>query len=317
MIRKTIKQISIFKLFFGLCVGLLLPNVLQAKPCKVVFVRHGETKYNFSSWAKSDMGKKTKTHYGEGFSSPEFFKQKGWQSLKSQYKEDQIRSGVEQVEDLTNALMSLQNKGFQFDKIVVSPMLRARQTIAPFLIQSKQQASVWPEIREQGRGVAYTDYESEYYSSSNMPYANELFKYMGMKTQSKSSLSNHFVSDYSRKLGDQYHESKSAAERIKKFCKEKGGNLLLVGHSMQGARLIRELTGQSVRLVNSNASVMEYTPNDKHAFNLKNNRTKNQSSDGQNRSHQYNVKIFNSLVPSVASVVDESTDDLNHHNFPI
>lgn len=51
--------------------------------------------------------------------------------------------GEEQASALADCLLSR-----RFDKIIVSPMERALQTIAPYLDRTHQRAEVWPEIAE-------------------------------------------------------------------------------------------------------------------------------------------------------------------------
>ncbi len=51
--------------------------------------------------------------------------------------------GRQQAVDLSRAL-----EGEPFDKIIVSPLIRALETLAPYLEATGQQAEIWPEIAE-------------------------------------------------------------------------------------------------------------------------------------------------------------------------
>ncbi|MDT8391000.1 MAG: histidine phosphatase family protein [Lentisphaeria bacterium] len=52
-------------------------------------------------------------------------------------------SGRKEAEALADSLTA-----WAFDTIIVSPRLRALQTIAPYLVATGQQAEIWPEIAE-------------------------------------------------------------------------------------------------------------------------------------------------------------------------
>ncbi|MFB6136079.1 MAG: histidine phosphatase family protein [Halobacteriaceae archaeon] len=51
--------------------------------------------------------------------------------------------GREQARDLVDALA-----GFEFDRVVTSPYVRARETVLPYLRETGRVAEVWPELAE-------------------------------------------------------------------------------------------------------------------------------------------------------------------------
>ncbi len=150
--------------------------------------------------------------------------------------------GQAQVVSVTKRL-----KDYRFDAIYVSPSARALKTIAPYLRDAGQTATIWPELYEccHERGAA-----------RRIP-AGPL-KY-GPKVEAPSVIAKYFstapgharfvaVSNYQEGL----RQVAMCADQVRKL---RARSVLLVGHSLQGSRLFRQLLQREPFIEIKNAEI--------------------------------------------------------------
>ena len=222
----------------------------DAFTCQVVFVRHAETKYNLTGRGK---------YYSKGLTSEKWLRESGYQDKKDKLLD--TRPGVDQVHELTEAL-----DGISFDKIIVSPIKRTRLTALDHLLENNLKASVWPEFREccygRPKGSLKRGGPVEKFSNAYLPYINEVRRVSSIE-QAKS------VFVYDREIdkiaftnvegGEGNKLVGLAVDRVKSECAP-GKKILIVGHSMHGARFIRRLTGKAIRVHNTGAYLLTQLP---------------------------------------------------------
>lgn len=148
--------------------------------------------------------------------------------------------GVRQVQRLEQALAAS-----DFDVVVVSPILRARNTIRPFLKSKNMTARIWPELAEcchQKR------------SASDLAKARTIrLKRSGTPIALNKIEKPHF--GFSRKEDrlpydvDGYAEGialvMKLCDRIRSEFSGSGKQILIVGHSLSGSRMLEILTGSA------------------------------------------------------------------------
>jgi len=110
-------------------IGLIFTFAYQANAgLKIYYIRHAQAGHNVTRvWEKKDVPESEWPAY---VGNPEIFTPAG---------ERQLVVATEKL------------KAMQFDFVASSPMWRARNTILPFLKETKRTAEIWPELRE-GRG---------------------------------------------------------------------------------------------------------------------------------------------------------------------
>jgi broad specificity phosphatase PhoE len=187
--------------------GVLVAAAITVRP--FYFVRHGETLANATG------------HYSAA--TVDTFSPKGRQEVRA----------------LTGELLKMP----RFDMILVSPSPRAIQTIAPYLVQTRQRAYVWPLLYECCTG-------------RRPPGAKAAPFGFGSKISIPKGLEPYFVPipgetrfpnapSYNEGLG-QVNATVSEFNRL-----YRGRNVLLVGHSGNGGHFLHELTGKWIQLKNA------------------------------------------------------------------
>jgi broad specificity phosphatase PhoE len=136
----------------------------------------------------------------------------------------------------------------RYDAIFVSPSARALKTVAPYLRDTRQTAAIWPELYEccHERGAA-----------RKIPAGRLRF---GAKVEVPSVISRYFtlVPGRDRYVGvSNYQEGlrqvKLCAAEVRKLGP---GSVLLVGHSLQGSRLFKELLGRESMIEFKNGKIL-------------------------------------------------------------
>ena len=200
---QTLQERYPLKVLSGLAVILCLFS-----PTDLVFVRHGETVAN----ATGHYNSKTLNAFSD--------------------------KGQAEVDALTKRLVGMP----RFQLILVSPSPRAMLTIAPYLKQTRQKATVWPLLYECCTGKRPKD-------------ATPTSFKLGAKIKIPSDLAPYFnvvpgadrlpvASDYRSGLAQ---VDASLAEFKDKFA---GQRVLLVGHSGHGGQFLHALTGKWRRVEN-------------------------------------------------------------------
>lgn len=141
--------------------------------------------------------------------------------------------GKTQIARLTKSLM-----GWKFDRIVVSPSERALRTIAPYLRATRQKAEIWPELYECCDG-----------NSRKVKGPTAMTLRPGARFVVPADLRDLFiVNPGSDRLfnvpsyEDGLMQVRAAAAKVKA---DNSARLLVVGHSLQGGRMIEVLLGSA------------------------------------------------------------------------
>lgn len=172
---------------------------------------------------------------------------------------DQLSSkGLSSLPVLTEELSSL-----QIDEIRVSPMRRAMITVLPYLQAAQRTAVIWPELAEccyqRNRAVP---------PSTNLPRGGNVLVPAGEERWflAESGAHTYEPANYADGLA----QIRLAAERIRTEFGGSGKNVLLVGHSLAGSRLLELLTGRPPQghLAIINAKVSSLQANVDGSFHL-------------------------------------------------
>lgn len=201
-----------------LIIILLIPTIgfsqEKWKPTKIYFVRHAETIANVTD-VYTD-------------------------STESAFTIE----GLKQIKILTRKLQP-----YNFDRIIVSPAWRTQHTIYPFLFSKKQTAEIWPEIIECcWKGKIDTGYSQVPFV---IPYGSKIHVMDTSLFYFKDKTKTRIIAWET----GQYHSGKKLCKQTAKILKQeitgKGLTVLIVGHGLHGRLLIKELTGESIRLKNA------------------------------------------------------------------
>jgi broad specificity phosphatase PhoE len=187
--------------------------VLAFRPAQLVFVRHCETVANATGRYQT--------------STLNAFSQKG----------------LTQAAQLTAQLQRS-----SFDAILVSPSPRALKTVAPYLQRTDQKAEVWPELYEccHQKGAA-----RQKPPSSTLPLGPQIqwpqtFDGLFSLRQDGGRLIE------ARNYADGIRQIQMAYRRLLSEYSGSGKTVLIVGHSIQGGKMISLLTGgRAVQLNNA------------------------------------------------------------------
>lgn len=142
--------------------------------------------------------------------------------------------GRQQAVDLSRAL-----EGEPFDKIIVSPLIRALETLAPYLEATGQQAEIWPEIAEM-RWQATHEPRAETWPSEPMDIPGSLpdrFAFFENRRIKPEATLN-------QKSEDQLSRLYDAKERVEQLYREGCTSVLMLSHGI----FIRELVCALLRL---------------------------------------------------------------------
>jgi len=144
--------------------------------------------------------------------------------------------GEQQVVDLTRRL-----DGHRFDAICVSPMLRAIQTVAPYLKDANMQAEIWPELAE-----------CAFQKNRNLPPSPTLARGLVVRAPASFRSLIRVPAEGNRTFECANYADGLAQIRllVKRLRMEFGGSnktVLLVGHSIAGSRFIELLLGKEPR----------------------------------------------------------------------
>jgi len=176
-------------------------------PAQIVFVRHGETQAN----ATGRYNSRTIDSFSE--------------------------RGKEEVSALT-----VQLEAMRFDAIVISPSPRALRTIAPYLRARHLTAEIWPELYEccdaHSRKVkGYTSWQVSFGAIVSVPKdLAGLFKL--------SPGDDRFI--LAPSYDDGLRQIRMAADHLRREFDGSGKIVLVVGHSLNGGRLIEALEGKKM-----------------------------------------------------------------------
>lgn len=186
-------------------------------PCHLTFVRHGETVAN----ATGKYNSKT----------IDVFSEKGEQGVRS----------------LTAKLL----KGPKFDLILVSPSPRALRTIAPYLRESGQKATVWPLLYECCTGKNTGEKASKFEWGRKIALPEEisgLFRLMPSMDRYPSSPT----------WGAGLAQVEASVGQFRQDFAH--GRVLLVGHSGHGGQFLYRLDGKRRKLENATAVELTVAP---------------------------------------------------------
>ncbi len=205
--NKTRKYTSILIYLLALC---LFSSVPQDSPADdslgmdIYYVRHAQTMANVTR----DYSKENQETFSE--------------------------KGKQQIIDLTNRLST-----YHFDHILVSPTYRTRHTILPYLRKTNRVAELWPELAE-----------CCWQSDHTLPPTKDLDKGPKILIQEKNRpffklrdpASSQFLT--TRTYADGLVQVRKACDLLKARFGQSGKSILLVGHSLAGARTIEVLAGR-------------------------------------------------------------------------
>jgi len=195
---------------------------------KICYIRHAEGGHNVKAkWEEKGVPKSEWPAY---VGDSEMFTPKGEQEV------------LEATEKL---------KGYEFDFIATSPLWRARNTVLPYLRETKQKAEVWPELKE-GTGMTMI-------LSKDLPTVEKRILNRGdtihiHKAERGFLERRHGASHYYRKapsgsseeLRTAYmkHVTEHAISVILERFGESDDTILLVGHNSAGVSLLKLLLGR-------------------------------------------------------------------------
>lgn len=199
---------------------------MAPRPTEIVFVRHAETVAN----ATGRYNTKTLNSFSQ--------------------------LGEKQVSKLTQRL-----KQMHFDAIVVSPSDRALKTLAPYLSQTRQTATIWPELYEVCHQVG---------AARQKPALPQVR--FGSKIDPPSWLAPYYRL---RNGGDRYIDAPTYNDGMRQIAlayklamkdySNSGKTILMVGHGLQGSRMLEMLEGKKpvgkVRVANTEIVRLRELPN--------------------------------------------------------
>jgi broad specificity phosphatase PhoE len=151
--------------------------------------------------------------------------------------------GQQQIVALTKRL-----KDFRFDAIYVSPSARALKTIAPYLRDTRQTAEIWPELYEccHERGEARKQPAGPLRFGPKIEPPEVIAKYFRLAPGRERYVA---VSNYQEGL----RQVRMCADQVRKLNQR---TVLLVGHSLMGARLLSNLLGREANIEIRNAALI-------------------------------------------------------------
>lgn len=163
---------------------------------------------------------------------------------------DQLSSkGQSSLSALTEELRSL-----QIDEVRVSPMHRAMTTVLPYLQAAQRTATIWPELAEccyqRNRDVRPSTHLPRG-GNITVPTGEEQWFLVepGARTYDPAN------------YADGLAQIRLAAERVLAEFGDSGKNVLLVGHSLAGSRLLELLTGRPpqghLEIINAKVSSLQ------------------------------------------------------------
>lgn len=145
-------------------------------------------------------------------------------------------------------------QSYSFDKIIVSPTWRTQNTVYPYLKSTNQKAEIWPELTE-------CCWQSDTSSPTTavfpvIPWGAEISVIDNGFFSFKRPSANREYNWEAKNYKDGINQCRLAADSIKTLFGGKGLNILIVGHSIQGRKMIEILTGKTVHI--NNASIDFY-----------------------------------------------------------
>ena len=195
---------------------------------KIYYIRHAEGGHNVKSeWEKKGI---PKSEWPEYVGNHDMFTPKG----------------LKEVETATEKL-----KKYKFDFIATSPLWRARNTIMPYLKETKQQAEVWPELKE---GTGMTMILSPDLPEVKPPILNEGDSIHVPKKERDYIKRRPGGKRYYKRCRSDKEELRTAymkyvTEHAISLIKERFGNsdksILLAGHNSSGVSLMKLLIGEA------------------------------------------------------------------------
>lgn len=195
---------------------------LTFQPATITFVRHSETVAN----ATGRYNSRTLNAFSE--------------------------KGINQTSSLTRQLTDA-----SFDQVVVSPSPRALKTIAPWLSRSGSQAVIWPELLEccHQKGAERLKPATPEISFGPKIIWPDPFEGLFRHRPGGERLID------SPTYQDGIRQIQLARDRIVKDFSGTGRHILVVGHSIQGGKMIALLTGKQIKLLNAKpVRLVEVTP---------------------------------------------------------
>lgn len=142
-------------------------------------------------------------------------------------------------------------KQYKFDFIATSPLWRTRNTIIPYLRETKQEGEVWPELRE-GPGMTTI-------LSKDIPDVKKTILNKGKKIElpgeerdvlkRRSEARNHYAkyprdSTDNEKVAYMKHVTLYAIKMVEKRFGDSDKSILLAGHNSSGVSLLKLLLGE-------------------------------------------------------------------------
>lgn len=150
--------------------------------------------------------------------------------------------GIAQTSKLTVRL-----GGASFDEVLVSPSPRALKTIAPWLSRNNTQAEVWPELLEcchQKGAARQKPATPSVVFGPKISWPDPLDGLFRYRQGGERLISAPTYQDGLRQI-------RLAYDRLVREYSGTGKHVLVVGHSIQGGKMIALLTGKQIALQNA------------------------------------------------------------------
>lgn len=198
----------LFVLVITWITGLDIGVSQNRRPTQIVFVRHAETVANATG------------HYTD-------------KTVK-----EFTRKGKKQVAELTRNL-----EGLTFDAILVSPIIRCRNTIRPYLESRHLKGYIWPELAE----CCYQRKTSRIVNLNSLRRGSPV----NLERDEQRIFAFRTTDDQRRFDIDTYAEGiamiKRSCERLRAEFSGTGMRVLVIGHSLSGSRMMEILSGAKPR----------------------------------------------------------------------
>ena len=165
-------------------------------------------------------------------------------------------NGVRQVDSLTQRLLE-----YQFDNILVSPVIRAQNTILPYLNLTNQIAEVWPELME-----CCWQKEDDVLPTPNLLRGTRIQVVDATKFRFRDEQSVYCYHDSSN-YADGLIQANEAVQRIKSLFFNAKKSILVVGHYWCNGKIMQMLQGKDpnleLNLENGKISLLQQNHNGK------------------------------------------------------
>ena len=146
-------------------------------------------------------------------------------------------NGIRQVDSLTQRLLK-----YQFDNILVSPVIRAQNAILPYLKLTNQTAEIWPELME-----CCWQKEDDVLPTPNLPRGMRIPMVDATKFRFRDKQSVYCYHDSSN-YADGLIQAHKAVQWIKLLISNIQKSILVVGHYWCNGKIMLMLQGKDTNL---------------------------------------------------------------------